>query len=113
MSSIFDELKKAQIKMPPQYLEITSKWVRRAKENLRRASSMLSSGGSPQQINAAVALIQEVSNGLQYAVNLISPYQGTDPDATELAAELQQIQAMLQNLQQRVSEIMLKLSLHD
>ena len=72
---------------------------------------MLSPDASAQQVNAAATIIQQVSSGLQYAVSLVASYQGTDPDAAELAVELQQIQSMLQELQQRISAIMLRLSL--
>ena len=111
MSSLFDELSKAHVMMPREYLEIASAWVNRAKSELSRAMSMLSPDASAQQVNAAATIIQQVSSGLQYAVNLVAPYQATDPDAAKLAIELQQIQAMLQELQQRISAIMLRLSL--
>ena len=113
MSSLFDELSRAQVRMPREYLEIASTWINRAKSELMRAMSMLSSGASAQQVNAAATIIQQVSSGLQYAVSLVTPYQGTDPDAAKLIVELQQIQAMLQELQQRISAIMLRLSLRD
>ena len=73
--------------------------------------SLLSPDASAQQVNVAATIIQQVSSGLQYAVNLVAPYQATDPNAAELVIELQQVQAMLQELQQRVSAIMLRLSL--
>ena len=111
MSSLLEELSRAQVRMPREYLEIASVWVNRAKGELRRAMSMLSSGASAQQVNAAATIIQQVGSGLQYAVNLVAPYQATDPDAAKLVVELQQIQAMLQELQQRISAIMLRLSL--
>jgi hypothetical protein len=111
VSSLLDELNKARVRMPREYLEIASTWINRAKSELRRAMSMLSSGASAQQVNAAATIIQQVSSGLQYAVNLVAPYQGTDPDAAKLVIELQQVQAMLQELQQRISAIMLRLSL--
>ena len=111
MSSLFDELSKAHVMMPREYLEVASAWVNRAKSELRRAMSMLSPDASAQQVNAAATIIQQVSSGLQYAVSLVTPYQNTDPDAAELAIELQQIQAMLKELQQRISAIMLRLSL--
>ena len=111
MSSLFDELSRAQVRMPRGYLETASTWINRAKSELRRAMSMLSPDASAQQVNAAATIIQQVSSGLQYAVNLVTPYQATDPDAAKLVIELQQIQAMLQELQQRISAIMLRLSL--
>ena len=111
MSSLLEELSKAHIMMPREYFEVASAWVNRAKSELRRAMSMLSPDASAQQVNAAATIIQQVSSGLQYAVNLVTPYQGTDPDAARLVIELQQIQAMLQELQQRISAIMLRLSL--
>ena len=113
MSSLFDELSKAQVIMPREYLEVASAWINRAKSELRRAMSMLSPDASAQQVNAAATIIQQVSSGLQYAVNLVTPYQGTDSDAAELAIELQQIQTMLKELQQRISAIMLRLSIRD
>ena len=111
MSSLLEELNKAQVRMPREYLEIALEWVNRAKSELRRAMLLLSPDASAQQVNAAATIIQQVSSGLQYAVNLVMPYQGTDPDAAKLVVELQQIQAMLQELQQRISAIMLRLSL--
>jgi len=112
VSSLLEELSKAHVMMPREYLEIASAWINRAKSELRRAMSMLlSPDASAQQVNAAATIIQQVSSGLQYAVNLVTPYQETDPDAAKLAIELQQIQAMLQELQQRISAIMLRLSL--
>jgi len=111
MSSLFDELSKAQVIMPREYLEIASTWVNRAKSELSRAMSMLSPDASAQQVNAAATIIQQVSSGLQYAVNLVTPYQNTDPDAAKLVVELQQIQTMLKELQQRISAIMLRLSI--
>jgi len=111
VSSLLEELSKAHVMMPREYLEIASEWVNRAKSELRRAMSMLSPDASAQQVNAAATIIQQVSSGLQYAVNLVAPYQATDPNAAELVIELQQVQAMLQELQQRVSAIMLRLSL--
>jgi hypothetical protein len=111
MSSLLEELRKSQVLMPREYLEVASELINRAKSELRRAMSMLGSGASAQQVNAAATIIQQVSSGLQYAVNLVMPYQATDPDAAKLAVELQQIQAMLQELQQRISAIMLRLSL--
>jgi prefoldin subunit 5 len=111
MSSLLEELNKAHVIMPREYLEIVTEWVNKAKSELRRAMSMLSSGASAQQMNAAATIIQQVSSGLQYAVSLVTPYQNTDPDAAKLVIELQQIQAMLQELQQRISAIMLRLSL--
>ncbi len=113
MSSLLEELSKAHVMMPREYLEIASEWINRAKSELMRAMSMLSPDASAQQVNAAATIIQQVSSGLQYAVNLVAPYQATDPDAAKLAVELQQIQAMLQELQQRISAIMLGLSLRD
>jgi len=111
VSSLLEELSKAHVVMPREYLEIATEWVNRAKSELRRAMSMLSSGASAQQMNAAATIIQQVSSGLQYAVSLVAPYQATDPDAAKLAIELQQVQALLQELQQRISAIMLRLSL--
>jgi ABC-type molybdenum transport system ATPase subunit/photorepair protein PhrA len=111
VSSLLEELNKARVRMPREYLEIALEWVNRAKSELRRAMSMLSSEASAQQVNAAATIIQQVSSGLQYAVSLVAPYQATDPDAAKLVIELQQIQAMLQELQQRISAIMLRLSL--
>jgi len=111
VSSLLEDLSKSQVRMPREYLEIASSWIHRAKNELSRAMSMLSTGASAQQVNAAATIIQQVSSGLQYAVNLVMPYQGTDPDAAKLVVELQQIQAMLQELQQRISAIMLRLSL--
>jgi len=113
VSSLFDELSRAQVRMPREYLEIASTWINRAKRELSRAMSMLSPEASAQQVNAAATIIQQVSSGLQYAVSLVTPYQGTDPDAAKLIVELQQVQAMLQELQQRISAIMLRLSLRD
>jgi len=111
MSSLLEELNRAQVRMPREYLEVAVEWINRAKRELMRAMSMLGPDAGAQQVNAAATIIQQVSSGLQYAVNLVTPYQATDPDAAKLVVELQQIQAMLQELQQKISALMLRLSL--
>ena len=111
MSSLLEELNRAQVRMPREYLEVAAEWINRAKSELRRAMSMLGPDAGAQQVNAAATIIQQVSSGLQYAVNLVTPYQASDPDAAKLVVELQRVQAMLQELQQRISALMLRLSL--
>jgi len=45
VSSLLEELGKAHVRMPREYLEIASAWINRAKSELRRAMSMLSPEG--------------------------------------------------------------------
>ncbi len=49
MSSLLEELNKARVRMPREYLEIAMEWVNRAKSELRRAMSMLSSEPAPSR----------------------------------------------------------------
>jgi len=49
VSSLLEELSKAHVRMPREYLEIASAWINRAKSELRRAMSMLSPDASAQQ----------------------------------------------------------------